>query len=88
MNWGVVCKFGNHKSCLHLLCPTHPLSSSLFMEEPYYVFKCKQKRQHNDGLLSIYEKVHHMMDRVHQMMDGVHHMMDTFFRQICYISGF
>ena len=32
--------------------------------------------------------VHHMMDRVHHMMDGVHHMMDTFFRQICYITGF
>ena len=32
--------------------------------------------------------VHHIMDRVHHMMDGVHHMMDTFFRQICYISGF
>ena len=56
------------------------------MEEPYYIFKFKQKRQHNDGLLSIYEKVHHMMDRVCHMMDGVLHMMDTFFRQICYIS--
>ena len=32
---------------------------------------------------SIYDIV-----QIHHMMDGVHHMMDTFFRQICYITGF